>query len=243
MSGLTPIYSLPYADSTDDISAYPTLDQSAKGLIDDALDTIATVAGGKVSKAVVTTKGDLLAATGSGVVDRLAAGANGKVLVADSAEATGLKWDTAGGEKLLSSTALTGASVTVSVISQDYKHLRIVLYGVKEAAASATLVKPNAVNGNFSGNSLEGSALLNFKSDLRFNTHTSRTSVVQYTIYDYAQAREHVVQWNGAMEFGGAIAPTAGFGVHFTAAAITSLVLAAGSSLFTGGTVEIYGVN
>lgn len=40
----------------------------------------------------VTTKGDLLAATGNAAVDRLAAGSNGKILVADSSAATGLAW-------------------------------------------------------------------------------------------------------------------------------------------------------
>ena len=40
----------------------------------------------------VTTKGDLLAATGSATVDRLAAGANGYTLVADSSTSTGLAY-------------------------------------------------------------------------------------------------------------------------------------------------------
>ena len=40
----------------------------------------------------VTTKGDILAATGSGVITRLGVGANGTALVANSATATGLNW-------------------------------------------------------------------------------------------------------------------------------------------------------
>ncbi len=40
----------------------------------------------------VTAKGDLLAATAAGNVSRLPVGANGKYLVADSAQATGLNW-------------------------------------------------------------------------------------------------------------------------------------------------------
>lgn len=44
--------------------------------------------------AKVTTKGDLTPATAANVVARLAAGANGTVLVAASAQATGLKWQT-----------------------------------------------------------------------------------------------------------------------------------------------------
>ena len=40
----------------------------------------------------VTTKGDILAATGSQALTRLGVGTNDQVLVADSSEATGLKW-------------------------------------------------------------------------------------------------------------------------------------------------------
>lgn len=44
--------------------------------------------------AKVTTKGDLTPATAANAVARLAAGANGTVLVAASAQTTGLKWQT-----------------------------------------------------------------------------------------------------------------------------------------------------
>ena len=47
-----------------------------------------------IMESVVTAKGDLLVATASGVVDNLPVGANQTVLVADSASAAGVKWDT-----------------------------------------------------------------------------------------------------------------------------------------------------
>ena len=43
---------------------------------------------------VVTTKGDIVAATAADTLTRLGVGANNTVLTADSAEATGLKWAT-----------------------------------------------------------------------------------------------------------------------------------------------------
>ena len=48
--------------------------------------------GTEVRASVVTTKGDLFAATAANTITRLGAGANGKVLKADSTESTGLAW-------------------------------------------------------------------------------------------------------------------------------------------------------
>jgi hypothetical protein len=47
---------------------------------------------GAVTKSTVTTKGDLLVATGSAAISRLGAGTNGFYLKADSAQTTGLVW-------------------------------------------------------------------------------------------------------------------------------------------------------
>ncbi len=45
-----------------------------------------------VELATVTAKGDLIVGTGAGTVDNLAVGANGYILMADSAQVTGIKW-------------------------------------------------------------------------------------------------------------------------------------------------------
>jgi len=49
-------------------------------------------ANGAVAKSTVTTKGDLIVATGSAAISRLGAGTNGFYLKTDSAQATGLVW-------------------------------------------------------------------------------------------------------------------------------------------------------
>lgn len=58
--------------------------------------TAANVTSGLVAKSVVTTKGDLIAATASATVARLGVGTDGQALLADSSTATGLAWGSAG---------------------------------------------------------------------------------------------------------------------------------------------------
>jgi hypothetical protein len=54
--------------------------------------TVFTNAGAAIPKSTVDAKGDLIAGTADNTIARLAVGANGTTLVADSGEATGLKW-------------------------------------------------------------------------------------------------------------------------------------------------------
>lgn len=61
-------------------------------LTSDDLNYFNTGIDGAVAKSTVTTKGDLIAATGSAAVTRLAAGTNGYFLKTNSATATGLEW-------------------------------------------------------------------------------------------------------------------------------------------------------
>jgi hypothetical protein len=62
-----------------------------------------------IQNAIVDAKGDLIAATAADTPARLAVGANGTVLTADSAEATGLKWAT-----VSSAPSFVGCGVTNS---------------------------------------------------------------------------------------------------------------------------------
>jgi hypothetical protein len=57
-----------------------------------ALDTIVTGVNSALTATSYTTKGDLLVATGSGAVSRQAIGADGKALIADSSQSTGVTW-------------------------------------------------------------------------------------------------------------------------------------------------------
>lgn len=81
----------------------------------------------------IDAKGDLIAGTGADAFARLGVGANDTVLTADSTAATGLKWaaPASGGMTLISTTSLTGASVTLSSIPSTYVNLFIVIQNLR----------------------------------------------------------------------------------------------------------------
>lgn len=65
-----------------------------------------------IPKSLVTTKGDLIVATASGTVDRLAAGSSSQTLVVDNSTATGLKWAAAsGGSPFASDISVNGQTI------------------------------------------------------------------------------------------------------------------------------------
>ncbi len=90
-----------------------------------------------IPKALVTAKGDIVGATASGVPDNLAVGTNGQYLVADSAQAMGIKWATFV-PPVLTLNAQTGT--TYSLVAGDVNKLVTL-----SNAAAITLTVPNGV--------------------------------------------------------------------------------------------------
>lgn len=71
-----------------------------------------------VAKAIVTTKGDIIAATGNASPVRQPVGSNNQVLIADSAAATGIKWGAIPGSSIQDA-AITNAKISVGAITDD----------------------------------------------------------------------------------------------------------------------------
>jgi hypothetical protein len=77
-------------------------------------EVVVTVPGETLPASIIDAKGDLIAGTAADTAARLAVGANGKVLVADSSQATGLNWATpaSGAVFKLSGTLSVGTGAT-----------------------------------------------------------------------------------------------------------------------------------
>jgi hypothetical protein len=91
----------------------------------------------------IDAKGDLVPGTGADTFARLAVGANGTVLTADSAEATGLKWAAAaGGGKVLQVVSATYSTAT-AVTGATYGDTGLTLSITPTSATSKILVMIN----------------------------------------------------------------------------------------------------
>jgi hypothetical protein len=209
-----------------------------------------------IQNAIVDAKGDLIGATAADTPARLAVGANGTVLTADSAEATGLKWATpaAGGMTLLSTTTLSGTSVVLSSINQTYTNLFLEVYGIT--------LTPNdgqfrfGINGNTSaflrgsriyqtGSSSPVTEYVNGYASYNNLTKTDANNTFNMLITDYTNTSAYKqVNIDGYYQGGGAgWQETISAFYTINKDAITSLTILNNSApSFAGGTARLWGI-
>jgi len=213
---------------------------------------------GAISSSVVTTKGDLIAATSSGVVDRLGVGTNGQVLTASSGASTGLAWatPTSGGMTTIASGTLSGSSITLSGISGSYKDLLLRFNNFYFSTGStidiqfntdttSTIRKhgyygANTANPTFAGASETGVLrMFWFGPDTAQNQQFAQLQIFNYantSINKLLEIKNHYVSSNNFQyDLAQAIYPAS--------QAITQLVIKSLAGTFSGGTYELIGVN
>ena len=211
-----------------------------------------------IQNAIVDAKGDLIGATAADTPSRLAVGTDGQVLTADSTEATGLKWATAasGGLTLLSTTTLSGASTTVTVVG-GYKNLQVVVSNMNfSGAAGRFRIAPNGTttlctqaavivaNGGTNYNSYQNFGYIQtFDNPTNsgigaLNTFT--LDIANYADTSYRKTYNYVAYYN--QDGTNFAAENISGGIN-TASAITSLVFSNSGSNFSAGQVLVYGVN
>jgi hypothetical protein len=218
--------------------------------------TVFTNAGAAINKTIVDAKGDIIAATAADTVSRLAVGANDTVLTADSSTATGLKWaaPASGGMTLISTTTLTGASVTLSSIPTTYKNLYLLIRNFKPAADGASFVYRFNADSNAnrhavtSFNTAPGISTFSATSvSISLTTDNSvATNLITIEIPDYT----NTTTWKTATHYAFVVDSTTntsfvfrnGSGFYNQTNAITSLELLASGGNFTSGDALLYGV-
>jgi len=209
-----------------------------------------------ISKGQFTAKGALLSATAASTPGVLTVGSNDTVLTADSTAATGLKWATpaAGGMTLISTTTLTGASVTLSSIPSTYNDLILIFQNPITAVDGDSIYM--RINTD-SATRYRSSQFLDInQSNVTFNVARwtvspntdSATSqgLIYFEIPNYANAttwktaQSYGVTNNGTTSSNGNI-----FGYQHMfnqTGAISSLTIFADTGNLTSGTVLLYGV-
>jgi hypothetical protein len=227
------------------------------GYLDGVTSSVQTQLDAKIAKSTVTAKGDVIAATASATVSNLAVGANDTVLTADSTAATGLKWaaPAAGGMTLLSTTTLTGASVTISSIAGTYNNLQLVIRNFRPATNGENLrirfnssttgylfYRTDAVNDGSVGQAMGDTSM----QIMGANSSTVSNGIANVFIPDYANA----VTWKMANIQAMGVnqttttntQPINGIGILNNTAAITGITLLSSSGNLTSGTALLYGV-
>lgn len=209
---------------------------------------------GGIQPTIVTAKGDLIAATAASTPARLAVGANDTVLTADSTTATGLKWATpsAGGMTLISTTSLTGSSVTLSSIPQTYNHLQLVIQNFRPSTDSDLRMRINADTGARYVSDLGTQSNISFGDTSMAICPDQQESSVASQFFNIADIPNYTnaTTWKILFRYGlgnGNVTSTSATGAFGTTAynqtgAITSLVLFPSGGTFTSGTALLYGV-
>ena len=249
-----------YGWTTPDDTALVKDGASAIRTLGSSIDTtLKTQIDAQIPKSLVTTKGDIIVATGSGTVVRQGVGSDGQVLIADSTQADGVKWDTpsSGGMTLLSTTSLTGATTTISSISGSYNTLIAIIFGVTNATGNGLFrCAPNGSTTITNSISVQDASAASWGSNggsyVRLSTsggeaidRTSNVNAFRFQIDNYASTTAiKTFQVVGTFNM---INSTNDAGYHSfgginTTSAITSLVFSNDQGNLSTGTVLLYGV-
>jgi hypothetical protein len=206
---------------------------------------------------ILTTTGDTYYASAAATPARLGIGSTGQVMTVAGGVPS---WATAssGSMTLLSTTTLSGATTTVSSISQSYKNLYVEIN--QQTNASNNGVLRIAPNGNTTSvdqmgqyyENAAGAPVDYFYTGTRLQTALSLNYNFQetrnkscFTIFDYTSTinPRMISGVFGFYSSSNAATTQSVFASYISTSAITSLVFSNQGGDHTGGTVKIYGVN
>ena len=248
-----------YGWTTPDDTALVKDGASAIRTLGTAIDTTTfNNAAAAIAKTIVDAKGDIIAATAADTVSRLAVGTNDQVLTADSTAATGLKWaaPAAGGMTLISTTTLTGASITLSSIPSTYNNLQLVIRNYIPATDGRGLYMRFNSDSNtryfyFATNSANNASSTSTFSDSFMQIASGNDNAVSQSlsvvnIYDYTNTATWKINDVRSIVTNSSTNTSYnmfnGFGGYNQTSAISSITFLTDVGNLTSGTVLLYGV-
>ena len=210
-----------------------------------------------IPESIIAAKGDLLTGTANDTPAVLTVGANGTTLVADSSEATGLKWDTpaaGGGMTSLATGSLTGSSLDLQTISGSYQDLRLVLRNCQTVSDTEVRIRLNNLStgiynslNNYNDNGTPG-AVSNVSATsffaTYFDTDGSTMGAMIIDIFDYKNTsadKQVRIQYNYTRHNGN-INNTRVVGACRTTNAIDRIQVFPDAGNWNAGTYELFGV-
>jgi len=214
-----------------------------------------------ISKGQYNAKGALLSASAASTPGVLAVGANDTVLTADSSTSTGLKWATpaAGGMTLLSTTTLTGSSVTIGSIPATYNDLQLIITAFTPPSQHYQAIdlytgSNSSVGGYilYDIDSISTTSVITSGSGKFYTSRpqapgwnsTNATSHTVVNVYDYARTGvKHIIHSvTGYTDGNGTNRTALAFGCSENTGAINAINISTGLSGSFTGTAYLYGV-
>jgi hypothetical protein len=235
-----------------------TVSATEIGYLDGVTSAIQTQLDAKTAKSTLTTTGDIYYASAANTPARLGIGTASQILAVNSG-ATAPEWVAApssGGMTLISTTTLTGASVTLSSIPATYNSLFLVIRNFRPATDGETLkyyfngdtASRYNTNAGSNYNTSGGGVTIAVTS---MNTsasvdNTTNNGIITMEIDDYANTTTWKVanclanvsdNTNAAL-----LNRIISYGVYNQTGALSSITFFSSSGNMTAGTVLLYGV-
>jgi hypothetical protein len=230
------------------IPAPSTVSSAELGYLDGVTSAIQTQVDAKIAKTLTTTTGDIIYASGANTPARLGIGSTAQVLTV----ASGLpSWaaPSSGGMTLLSTTTLSGASTTISSISQSYTNLEAVIVNCNISSAGALKFQCNGsasqilIGGDGYDNGTVNANTSSFALTRSNLTASNTANAFNVTVSNYASTTtSKPISSYGYATYSGQTYSNFMSGAYTPTTAVTSLVIGLTAGTFSAGTVYLYGV-
>jgi hypothetical protein len=233
-----------------------TVSATELGHLDGVTSAIQTQLDAKTAKSTLTTTGDIYYASAANTPARLGIGTASQILAVNSG-ATAPEWVAApssGGMTLISTTTLTGASVSLSSIPSTYKNLQLVIRAYRPSTADVHLRfrfnGDSASNRHYDilTNEVTNTAFNATSAQLTYNTdNNTSTGLTIANIYDYTNTSTWKFFNSSSIVVGNGNAAVQNismrFGSYNQTSAVSSIDLFPNSGNFAAGTALLYGVS